>query len=139
MRKYLTIALVALSLCSCSALDAMNILNPDKPSVEVNANVGKNVEQEKSNIKIEQGTKQVKQDADTISNDTAYKADVINQITQNIPVEYIIIMVFLGGWAIPSFSSCVKATKDFTADVLKSLVVNPIKGLASFILQLKNG
>lgn len=98
MKRVLLIILLAIS--GCSSINPLSLLNPSKPSIEANVNMGKNVEQEKSNVKLETGTKNVKQDAETISNDTKYKADSIKQITQNIPPYIIYIVIALSGLAI---------------------------------------
>lgn len=136
MRKLITALLVSFLLCSCSALDAVSLISPSKPSIEVNANVGKNVEQEKSNVKIEQGGSEVKQDAETISNDTAYTAKSIQQITQNIPIEFLLIAVLLGGWAIPTPKETYHGIKVVISDVFSTLLVKPFKGSAEFVLRL---
>ena len=88
--RYLILATMITALTGCSALSGMSSLFGKKPSVEVNANVGKNVKQEKSQVKIETG--KTEQTADNISNDTSYQAKTITQITQDVP-PYII-----GSW-----------------------------------------
>ena len=106
----------------------------EKPSVEVNANIGENVKQEKSTLKLEQG--KTEQTADEISNDTKYEADVINQITENVPIEYLLIMVLLAGWAVPAPKECYNSAKWLVVDVFQTIVVVPIKGVANFTLLL---
>lgn len=138
MRKFVTAALLALTLTSCSALDAIDVLNPAKPSIEVNAQVGKTNELEKSNIKAESGKTEIRQDADEISNDTSYSADTIKQITQNVPIEYLLIIVLLAGWAIPSPNESYQSGKRVVSDIWQGLVVEPIKGISGFILRVLN-
>jgi len=100
MKKLIIIALMSFSLQSCSNLNPLDLINPEKPSLEVNANVGKNVQQEKSNIKVESGSKTVKQDAEVISNDikTDIKADIVNQITNNVTTTHIILFGLMCGF-----------------------------------------
>ena len=138
MRKFVTATLLAITLTSCSALDAIDILNPAKPSIEVNAQVGKTNELEKSNIKAESGKTEIRQDADEISNDTSYSADTIKQITQNVPIEYLLIVVLLAGWAIPSPKESYQSGKRVVSDIWQGLVVEPIKGIGGFILRVLN-
>jgi hypothetical protein len=135
MKAYIKAAVLALSLVfgGCAALDPLSILK-EKPSLEVNANVGKNVKQEKSVVSVEQGA--TSQTADEISNDTSYTADTVNQITKNVPIEYLLIMVLLGGWCIPSPKETYNGTKWLITDILKSTIYNPTKGIANFILAL---
>lgn len=110
---------VTLFISGCS----LTPFNPfaDEPKLEVNAAAGKNVKQEKAKIKVEQGG----QEAETISNDTKQMADTISNVTQNIPVEYLLILVLMAGWAIPDPGKC-----------LSALVVTPCRGVADFILKL---
>jgi hypothetical protein len=135
MKTYIKSTVLALSLIfgGCAALDPLSILK-EKPSLEVNANVGKNVKQEKSVVSVEQGA--TSQTADKISNDTSYTADTVNQITKNVPIEYLLIMVLLGGWCIPSPKETYNGTKWLITDILKSTIYNPTKGIANFILAL---
>jgi hypothetical protein len=121
---------------SCAALDPLSILKPDKPSLELNANVGKNVEQEKNNIKLEQGNKEVKQEAEVISNDTSYTAEKIETINQDIPMEYMILLVFVAGWAIPDIKQTFKGLEYVIEKTLHSFLVRPFKGIADFVLKL---
>jgi hypothetical protein len=121
----------------------------DEPKLEVNAAVGKNVKQEKSKIKVEQGG----QEAETISNDTKQMADTISNVTQNIPpwVFYSVLAIVgvLCGWVIPQPGECGRMFKllmvesylgvrVIITDAL-SLVVTPCRGVADFILKLFGG
>ena len=101
MVKILILALV-LTLTGCSALSGIaGMMGGGKPSVEVNAKVGKNVKQDKSMVKVETGT--TNQNADTISNDTSYQADTVNQITNNLTPLQLLLMLICAGAALPSF------------------------------------
>ena len=117
--KVIAAFIATLFISGCS----LTPFNPfaDEPKLEVNAAVGKNVKQEKSKIKVEQGG----QEAETISNDTKQMADTISNVTQNIPVEYLLILVLMAGWAIPDPGKC-----------LTALVATPCRGVADFILKL---
>lgn len=126
---------------------ALTDLNPfDEPKLEVNAAVGKNVKQEKAQIKVETG----KQEAERISNDTSQTAETIRNVTQNVPTTLLIVMVGLislfAGWAIPTpgdtgrwFRSVVidvyGGVKVVVRDVL-SLVVTPVRGFGDWVLRL---
>lgn len=115
----LILLIVTLFIGGCS----LTPFNPfaDEPKLEVNAAVGKSVKQEKAQLKVEQGG----QEAETISNDTKQMADTISNVTQNIPVEYLLILVLMAGWAIPDPGKC-----------LSALIVTPCRGVADFILKL---
>lgn len=118
----------------CSSLGSLGSLFSEKPKIEANVNVGKNVKQDKSQIKIETGT--TEQTADNISNDTAYTADTVNQITQDIP-PYIIILLVLGfGWLIPDPLQTYRGLKFLLYDITQSFIVLPIKGVFSLIKDL---
>lgn len=118
----------------CSSLGSLGSLFSEKPKIEANVNVGKNVKQDKSQIKIETGT--TEQTADNISNDTAYTADTVNQITQDIP-PYIIILLVLGfGWVIPKPLETYEATKFVLCDVVHSFIVLPIKGFFNLLKEI---
>ncbi len=95
-------------LTSCAAWDALNVFQP-KPSVELNANLGKNIKQDKSNLKVDGGGN-TEQTADNITNNdkTEYKADSINQTTEKIPPYIIIMLILFAGWAIPSLGVTLK-------------------------------
>lgn len=101
--------------------------------------MGKNVDQEKSNIKLEQGTKETRQEAENISNDVAYKADEIKNITQNIPMEYMLLMIFMAGWAIPDYGKTYRGIKIVSSDVFNAVIKDPLKGIGGFILKLRRG
>jgi hypothetical protein len=116
----------------CSMIPSpLDLLTPDKPSIELNANVGKNVEQDKSVIKIESG-QTTKQEAEAISNDTAYNADTIQQVTEHIPPWILGLLILFAGWVIPDPSKCVVGVKS----ILSNIFVVPLKGFANFILLL---
>lgn len=105
-----------------------------KPSIEVNANIGKNVNQDKSMIKVETGTSN--QTADQISNDTAYKADTINQITNSLTPLELLIIVIMAGAALPSFKEMYVGLKVVTGDILRTAVVYPCTAISKFVLVL---
>jgi len=134
MKKFILVCILLMLTPSCSSLNPLSFLNDD-PKLEVNANVGKNVEQEKSKIKVETGTSN--QTADTISNDTTYQAKTVNQITQDIP-PYIIGLLILGfGWIIPDPRICYNGVKWIIKDIAGALIITPIKAVADFILKLR--
>ena len=120
----------------CSMMPSpVDLLMPDKPSIEVNAAIGKNVEQDKSVIKIESG-KTTKQEAEKISNDTAYTAEVVNQVSEHIPPWILGLLILFAGWLIPEPSKCANIGKDIIFGALNGLIVKPIKGIADFVLLL---
>lgn len=123
--KHLLLALALLLLPACSTLNPFDVLT-DKPSLDISANVGENVSQEKSNIKLETG--RTEQTADEISNDTAYNADSIQNITNQMPPWMFFVMVFLAGWAIPDYKICFCG--------LGKTIKAPFIGTANFILKL---
>lgn len=134
LRTYLAafIAVVpALLLTSCASLNPLDFFK-DEPKIETNLNVGKNVQQEQSKLKIEQG--KTEQKADNISNDTQYSANKITQITQNIPIWYLLLAVLLGGWVIPSPKECYSGVKVLTTELFNGIIITPVKGIANFIL-----
>lgn len=136
MRKALLIVVLALSLQSCASLNPISAL-AGKPSIEANVQAAKNAEQEKNVVKLEQGN--TEQKADTISNDTSYQADVVNQITKNIgPFE--LMLIFFGGlfigWLLPDPPRVWQGVTVVIKDIFNGLVVNPFRGLANFILAL---
>ncbi len=137
MIKFLRIALISLVVTSCSILDPLDVIKPDKPLIEANVNIGKNVEQEKSNIKLEQGNKDIKQEADVISNDHKYEAKSIKQITQNIPLEYLLVVVLLAGWAIPSPRDSYTGFKIIISDIFNAVIIVPLKGCKNILLTFK--
>jgi len=96
--KYLIIVASVTALMGCSALGGVGAFFGKKPSIEVNANIGKNVKQEKAQLKIETG--KTEQTAETISNDTSYQAKTVNQITQDMPPWMFFVIIGLAGLAI---------------------------------------
>lgn len=125
-----------LSLSSCASLNPLDVLNPNKPSLEVNAQVGKTNEQEKNNIKIEDKKTEVKQEADSITNDTNYTADKIENITQGMSKLELLLFALLAGWAIPTPTKTFEFVKRVVSDTINILVVMPVKGFADFILKV---
>ncbi len=113
-------------LTSCAAWDALNVFQP-KPSVELNANLGKNVKQDKSNLKVDGGGN-TEQTADNITNNdkTEYKADSINQTTERIPPYIIIMLIFFAGWAIPSLGTTLKYFDGLLSKTAK-MVTSPFR------------
>ena len=134
--KHLLLVAIILLTSSCASLNPLDILNPSKPSLEVNAQVGKTNEQEKNNIKLESGTKEVKQEADTISNDQNYVADKIENITQGMSKWELALYTLLAGFAIPNIGVFYKGLKVIIADTYNAIVVTPLKGVSGFILKL---
>lgn len=138
------IGMSSVSLSGCSSLGALDFLSPNKPSVEANVQLGKTNEQEQNNIKLEQG--KTEQTADTISNDTSYKADVVNQIANELTWWQMLAIVILAGAALPSWREMGTGFKSIAVEFYRgvrfiltdiaSLVIIPCKGLANFILKL---
>ncbi len=125
------------AIVGCAAMNPLSALMPDKPSIELNANVGKNVKQEKAAVKIETG--KTEQTAETISNDTKYEAKTISQITNQMPMWMFAVVILLAGWAIPTPRECMLGLKSFvnsSAGVVGNILVTPCKGVANFILLL---
>lgn len=135
MYKY-TLLTIALLLTSCASLNPLDILSPDKPSLEVTAQVGKTNEQEKNNIKVEEGKTEVKQEADSITNDTNYTADKIENITQGMSKLELLLFALLAGWAIPTPAKTFEFVKRVVSDTINILIVIPVKGFADFILKV---
>ena len=133
--KLLLVA-TSLSLASCASLNPLDVLNPAKPSLEVNAQVGKANEQEKNNIKAEEGKTEVKQEADSITNDTNYTADKIENITQGMSKLELLLFALLAGWAIPAPAKTFEFTKRVVSDTINIIIVTPVKGFADFILKV---
>ena len=144
MKRAAIFLALSLTLSGC----VLTSLNPfsSKPSVDISANVGKNVEQEKNNIKLEQGTTNTKQEAEKISNDTSYKADVVNQIANELTWWQLVAIIVLAGVALPSWRELGVGIKAILVESYKglrfvitdlcSLVVVPIKGLGNYLLVL---
>lgn len=126
------ICITAFTGCSSSIVKA---LAGDKPSVEANVNVGKNVKQDKAAVKIETGT--TAQTADNISNDTSYKAKTINQISQDVPPYIIILLVLAFGWLIPDPLQTYKGFKFLLYDITQSFFVVPGKAVLRFFRFIK--
>lgn len=126
--------ILCVMITGCSTLGVVGSFFGKKPSIEVNANVGKNVKQDKSQIKIETG--KTEQTADTISNDVSYKAKTINQITQNIPPYIIGLLILAFGWVIPDPIHCYKAIKFLIYDITNSFFVVPGKAILRFFMSL---
>lgn len=135
LSKTFSFVIMLLFVSSCASLNPLSVLQPD-PKLEVNANVGKNVEQEKNQVKVEAGNSETKQEAEKITNDNNYTADKIENITQNIPLEYMLILALFAGWAVPTPKECYFGVKAVVGDILTTFIVTPIKGVAKFILQL---
>ena len=134
--KVFPVIVVLFSLTSCASFNPLDVLNPAKPSLEVNAQVGKTNEQEKNNIKVEDRKTEVKQEADKITNDTNYTAEKIENITQGMSKLELIMFALLAGWAIPSPAKTVGFAKRVISDTINILVVTPIKAIADFILKV---
>ena len=126
MKKMITSLFVVIMLCSCG-MTPMDLLS-EKPSLEVNAQIAKNAELDKSVIKVESG--KTEQNADEISNDTSYTADTVTQITEHIPPWIIGVLMLFAGWLIPDPKQCVTGMNN----ALRQIIVEPIKGIANFIL-----
>lgn len=128
--KCLLIIFTLTAFTGCSSLGGLGSLFGKKPQIEVNANVGKNVKQNKSQVQIETG--KTEQTADHISNDTAYTAQTVNQLTQNIP-PYIILLLVLGfGWLIPDPLTSYRGFKFLLYDITQSFFVVPGLALLKF-------
>ena len=124
----LALTLLLLPACSLTPFDAFS----DKP--QINANVGKNVEQEANTAKVEVGKEEVNQEinqeAEQISNDTnqTQTADVIENITQQLPNNIIyllaglvVVIVFMAGWAIPDPKQTGKGLRVLVIDLYKGI------------------
>jgi hypothetical protein len=140
MFKY-SILLVIFLISGCASLgggvvDALNPLKDDK-GIDVTAQIGKNNDSEKSTVKVESGT--TKQNADKITNDTAYNDSVVNQITNNLEPWQMAILVLCAGAALPSFREMYVGAKVVVSDVLGALVVYPVKSVANYFKGDKDG
>jgi len=117
----------------CSSINPLSVLT-DKPSIEVNAQVAKNAEHSQSLISVEsEGTKQT---ADSISNTTSTKADVINQITNELTWWQLVAIIICAGVAIPSSRELYGGVKLVITDTLNAFIIYPLKGISNFILKL---
>ncbi len=131
------------ALLVCFTLEGCALTNPldmfsEKPKIETNVALGKNVQTEKNHLKLEQGTansKQEAKDGGKIENGNQ-QADMIKNITQNIPVEYLLIMVLIAGWAIPNPSQCYTSIKVIVSDIFTHALKLPLKGMCNFVLLL---
>lgn len=137
MNKSITTAIiVSLLLTACASINPLDIINPDKPSLEISAQVGKTNNSEKNNIKLDSG-KNIKQDAEMISNDHNYAADKIENVTQGMSKFELILFSIMAGFAISP--SSVKVLYNAVGVVIKDtykLILTPFKGLADFILKV---
>lgn len=113
-------------LTSCSVMDAARILDPNKPSLEVSAQVGKTNNQEKSTVKVESGDK-VQQDAESISNDNHYVAETIENVTKSMSAFELVCLVLFAGLAIPSAGQLYTAFKTVVGDFFSAFLIKPIK------------
>lgn len=136
MKRLLLSLMLCFSVISCASLNPLDILNPDKPSLEVNAQVGKTNEQEKNNIKVESGKQEIKQEADKISNDHNYTADKIENITQSMSKWELALYTLLAGIAIPKANVLYNGVKTVVRDVFDAAIGTPVKGISNFILKL---
>ena len=136
MFKKLTALSLLFLMTSCASLNPLDVLNPAKPSLEVSAQVGKTNEQETNNIKVEEGRTEVKQEADSISNDKNYNADKIENIVQGMSKFELALFTLLAGIAIPSYKVLYGGIKTIISDTFNSVIINPIRGIAGFILKL---
>ena len=140
MNKILVmIAFLFLTGCASMPGGVIDAINPFKKDsgIDVTAQVGKNNESEKSAVKVESGT--TKQNADKISNDTAYNDSVVNQITNNLEPWQMAILVLCAGAALPSFREMYVGAKVVVSDVLGALVVYPVKSIANYFKGDKDG
>lgn len=144
--KILTAILLCLTLQSCALTNPLDFFK-EEPKIETNVQLGKTNESEQNKLKIEQSGDTIKQDADTISNDTSYKADVVNQITKNLGFWELVLLIVCAGFAIPSYkevgmgaeTTVVKlysGLKVLTTDILNGIIVTPVRGTKNFILEL---
>jgi hypothetical protein len=135
LRLMIRLALVILlaGLVQGCAVNPLDLITP-KPGIEVNAQVAKNADMQKSALSVNQGA--VKQTADAISNDTSYEAATVNQITNNLTPFQLVMLCLLAGWALPDPIRCYAGTKHVVMDIFKGLIVYPISAVAQFILKL---
>lgn len=131
-----SIPLLILALLFVPACASFNPFDLAKPQVELNANVGENVKQEKSQVKVEQG--KTEQTADSITNDTSYTADEITQVTEHIPVWFIVLALILAGWVIPTPGQTVRGVTSLVKGLWSALIVSPVRGFGDFLLKLLN-
>ena len=157
--------LVCFTLQGCALTNPLDFFSDDKPKIETNVQLGKTNNHEQNKLKLENGNttnNQEAKDGGVIKNggqevqsggklengkQEAQDGGVIKNITQNIPIEYLIIMVIMAGFAIPSYKEVGVGTKMLvvetytglkilTTDLLGGIIVTPIKGVGNFILRL---
>ena len=116
----------------CATLNPISALT-DTPKLEVNAQIAKNAEQDKSVVKVESG--KTEQKADTISNDVKYTADTVQQISNQMPMWMFATVMILAGWAIPTPKECLLGL-GIVLNGAGKVVAAPFKGVANFILML---
>lgn len=131
MKRLILISALLLTSCSMTPLDLL------KPSsgIETNVALGKDVQTEQSTVKVESGNTETKQTADTIENGKQ-EASNIKNITQNVPIEYLLILAILAGWAIPDPKKCYQGIRLVASEIFTNVIKSPIKGLANFTLAL---
>jgi len=128
--------LMILSLLSISGCSTLNPLGALSPTPKVVAQVGKENKNEDNLIKAEANTSSV-QEAETITNTQDQTANTIENVTQNLPLEYLLIVSLLAGWAIPTPLECYKGVKIIVGDIFNG-VMYPVKGLGNWLLKLFN-
>ena len=129
MKTY-QLVIICFLLGSCSSINPLSVFTP-KPQLEVNANLGKNVEQDKSMIKVENG--KTEQKADAISNDTEIKAETINNIANKLEWwQWLIILALILTVDATTIYTGIKAV---LVDALQLIVV-PCKAFRDFVLAL---
>jgi len=135
LRLLVIIVTCSIALAGCSSLSPFGFLEK-KPQLEVNANVGKNVTQDKATVKVETG--KTEQTADSISNDTknVYTARTVNQVTEQIPPYIIGLLILAFGWCIPDPTKCYTGVKYVIGDIANHFIVVPVRAIANFILAL---
>jgi prepilin-type N-terminal cleavage/methylation domain-containing protein len=129
--KSLAAASLLFVLASCASLNPFDMLNPDKPSLEVSAQVGKTNEIERSNIKLESGKQEIKQEAEKITNDNNYTAESMENIVQGMSLVELLIVIVLAGIAIPSIDKVYKGIKVVISDVWSAVAVTPARAIFS--------
>lgn len=127
------VVILALSFQSCSMLNPLDAILP-KPSIDVTAQVAEVATSDKSVLKIETGT--TTQKADVISNDTTYKANTIQNITNSLTWWQMLLIVVLASGALPSYKEMYQAIVYVTKDMFKA-VIYPFRALGVFILEFK--
>ena len=153
INKLFTIIVVCLSLQGCALTNPLDFFKDDKPKIETNVQLGKTNNHEQNKLKLENGNttnNQEAKDGGIIKNggqevqsggkleNGKQEADVIKNITQNVPLEYLAFMILLAGWAIPSPKETYSGLKVLTGEVVNGILVSPVKGIANFILKLFN-